>query len=260
MTNTFKQILLGVLLLALFAASAGASNEVVVIGHPSVGKLDVAILQKVYTGKVIEVGNVAVIAVNAKQGSAVRTRFLRTFLNQDEDKYTGYWTVRRYIGKGAPPRELPSSTEMINFVMTTPGAIGYIDEADLKPGTNVLLKARTAARSLPGEFSNEAHTLLDQLVHLRMLVDAALDFPEQGIDFLQKVNAPGQLDRLQQTMASVLQRARQGSVFREDIKFVIADQSDAAKSSLLNARAGADLAIVTTVAGTTRDKVTALPD
>ena len=104
MTNTFKQILLGVLLLALSAASA--SNEVVVIGHPSVGKLDVAILQKVYTGKVIEVGNVAVTAVNAKQGSAVRTRFLRTFLNQDEDKYTGYWTVRRYIGKGAPPREI----------------------------------------------------------------------------------------------------------------------------------------------------------
>ena len=138
MAKTCKQILLAALLLGMPAANA--SNDVVVISHPSVVKLDAATLQKVYTGKVMEVDGVAVTAVNAKQGSVVRTRFLRAFLNQDEDKYTGYWTVRRYIGKGAPPRELPSSTDVIDFVKSTPGAIGYIDEADLKPGINVLLK------------------------------------------------------------------------------------------------------------------------
>jgi len=102
--------------------------------------LDAATLQKIYTGKVIELDGVAVTAINAHAGSELRNRFLRAFLNQDEDRYTAYWTVRRYIGKGASPREMPNSTDVINFVKTTPGAIGYIDETDLQPGLNVLLK------------------------------------------------------------------------------------------------------------------------
>lgn len=118
--------------------------------------------------------------------------------------------------------------------------------------------ARSAARSLSGEFSREIHALLDQLVHLRMLVEATLDFPEEDIDFLQKADAQGQLTRLQQTLAAVLGRARQGAILREGIKVVIAGQPNAGKSSLLNALAGAELAIVTPVAGTTRDKVSEL--
>jgi tRNA modification GTPase len=118
--------------------------------------------------------------------------------------------------------------------------------------------ARSAARSLSGEFSKEVHALLDQLVHLRMLVEATLDFPEEDIDFLQKADAQGQLARLQQTLATVLQRAQQGAILREGIKVVIAGQPNAGKSSLLNALAGAELAIVTPVAGTTRDKVSEL--
>ncbi|MDI1271115.1 MAG: tRNA uridine-5-carboxymethylaminomethyl(34) synthesis GTPase MnmE [Polaromonas sp.] len=118
--------------------------------------------------------------------------------------------------------------------------------------------ARSAARSLSGEFSKEVHALLDQLVHLRMLVEATLDFPEEDIDFLQKADAQGQLSRLQQTLATVLQRTQQGAILREGIKVVIAGQPNAGKSSLLNALAGAELAIVTPVAGTTRDKVSEL--
>ena len=118
--------------------------------------------------------------------------------------------------------------------------------------------ARSAARSLSGEFSREVHALLDRLVHLRMLVEATLDFPEEDIDFLQKADAQGQLAGLQQTLASVLQRASQGAILREGIKVVIAGQPNAGKSSLLNALAGAELAIVTPVAGTTRDKVVQL--
>jgi tRNA modification GTPase len=118
--------------------------------------------------------------------------------------------------------------------------------------------ARSAARSLSGEFSREVQALLQQLVHLRMLVEATLDFPEEDIDFLQKADAQGQLARLRQTVATVLQRARQGAILREGIKVVIAGQPNAGKSSLLNALAGAELAIVTPVAGTTRDKVSQL--
>ncbi|MDO8442134.1 MAG: tRNA uridine-5-carboxymethylaminomethyl(34) synthesis GTPase MnmE [Polaromonas sp.] len=118
--------------------------------------------------------------------------------------------------------------------------------------------ARSAARSLSGEFSREVLALLDQLVRLRMLVEATLDFPEEDIDFLQKTDAQGQLARLQQAVAAVMQRAGQGAILREGIKVVIAGQPNAGKSSLLNALAGAELAIVTPVAGTTRDKVTQL--
>jgi len=118
--------------------------------------------------------------------------------------------------------------------------------------------ARSAARSLSGEFSKEVHVLLERLVHLRMLVEATLDFPEEDIDFLQKADAQGQLDRLRETLAGVMRRAQQGAILREGIKVVIAGQPNAGKSSLLNALAGAELAIVTPVAGTTRDKVSQL--
>ena len=118
--------------------------------------------------------------------------------------------------------------------------------------------ARSAARSLSGDFSLAVNTLLEQLIHLRMLVEATLDFPEEDIDFLQKADATGQLRCLQIALKDVLQRATQGAILREGIKVVIAGQPNAGKSSLLNALAGADVAIVTPIAGTTRDKVTQL--
>ncbi|GER19778.1 tRNA uridine-5-carboxymethylaminomethyl(34) synthesis GTPase MnmE [Variovorax boronicumulans] len=115
--------------------------------------------------------------------------------------------------------------------------------------------ARSAGRSLSGAFSREIHTLRDALIHLRMLVEATLDFPEEEIDFLQKADATGQLQRLQAQLAAVQQRAKQGALLREGIKVVIAGQPNAGKSSLLNALAGAELAIVSAIAGTTRDVV-----
>ncbi len=115
--------------------------------------------------------------------------------------------------------------------------------------------ARSASRSLAGEFSREIGELREALIHLRMLVEATLDFPEEEIDFLQKADAQGQLDGLQGRLAQVLQRTRQGALLREGIRVVIAGQPNAGKSSLLNALAGAELAIVTPIAGTTRDVV-----
>jgi len=119
---------------------ARAAGGVVVIGDARLARLDAPTLEKVYTGRVIEVDGIPVTAVNASSGSSLRNRFLNTYLKSDEDKYTAYWTVRRYIGKGASPRELPNSADVIDFVKSTPGAIGYIDEADVPPGVNVLLR------------------------------------------------------------------------------------------------------------------------
>jgi tRNA modification GTPase len=115
--------------------------------------------------------------------------------------------------------------------------------------------ARSASRSLSGVFSKKVNLLRDQLIHLRMLVEATLDFPEEEIDFLDKADAQGQLIRLMATVNDLLAQATQGALLREGLKVVIAGQPNAGKSSLLNALAGAELAIVTPIAGTTRDKV-----
>ncbi len=126
--------------------------------------------------------------------------------------------------------------------------------ADLIEASSVAA-ARGAMASLSGEFSARVNDLSDRIIHLRMLVEATLDFPEEEIDFLEKYQARPTLDALAGDLSALIAQARQGVILREGLHVVLAGQPNVGKSSLLNALAGDDIAIVTPIAGTTRDKV-----
>ena len=113
--------------------------------------------------------------------------------------------------------------------------------------------ARSAVRSLQGVFSERVNSVLEQLIHLRLHVEAAIDFPEEEIDFLADGKILALLEGVREAIRQVQASARQGQLLREGLQVVIAGKPNAGKSSLLNALAGIDRAIVTDIAGTTRD-------
>lgn len=126
--------------------------------------------------------------------------------------------------------------------------------ADLIDSTSVEA-ARSALRSLQGEFSRRVDELVGNITELRVYVEAAIDFPEEEVDFLDSGNVREKITALQQELESIREAARHGSILREGLRVVIAGEPNAGKSSLLNVLSGQDSAIVTDIPGTTRDSL-----
>jgi len=120
---------------------AFAQGTVIVVAHPDTPALTEDALQKIYLGKVVEVNGRPIVPVNLVKGNAARKTFMEQILAQDDEKFVAYWTVRRYIGKGSPPREFASLEEQLEYVRTTPGAVGYLaGGADIVHGLKTLLR------------------------------------------------------------------------------------------------------------------------
>lgn len=159
----------------------------------------------------------------------------------------------RCLELGARPAEPGEFTRraFLNDKMDLAQAESVVDLIDAA----TTAAAKTAMRSLRGEFSRAIHQMVEALVNLRMLVEATLDFPEEEIDFLAESDAFGQLAAIKAQLEKVFRQAKQGSLLREGMHIVLIGQPNAGKSSLLNQLAGEEVAIVTPVAGTTRDAI-----
>jgi hypothetical protein len=127
------------LLLTLLVEPLGATDEAIaVIAFSGLPKADISTLQRLYTGRIVSINQQSAIPINLPPGHPVRQKFLETVLGQDEEHYTAYWLVRRYVGKGAPPMEVGDLDELVRVVQSTPGAVGYVPVSRLPQGGNVI--------------------------------------------------------------------------------------------------------------------------
>jgi tRNA modification GTPase len=115
--------------------------------------------------------------------------------------------------------------------------------------------AKSAVRSLSGEFSQTIHALLNELINLRLFVEACLDFPEEEIDFITQGRVAEKIANNQQVLETIFSKAKQGVLLRDGVNIVLIGQPNVGKSSLMNALSGEEVAIVTPIAGTTRDAI-----
>lgn len=128
------------LLLSAISSIVMADEALVVIGHSSLQKTDLATVQRLYSGRIVSLNQQLATPLNLLPGDPLRQQFLSSVLGQSEEQYTGYWLVRRYVGKGAPPQEVASPEEIIRIIDSTPGALGYIPLSKAPPWANVIFR------------------------------------------------------------------------------------------------------------------------
>lgn len=119
---------------------AMADGGIAVIAHPAMPKTDQVTLQRLYTGRIVSISQQAAMPLNLPPGDPFRKQFRDAVLGQTEEQYVGYWLVRRYVGKGAPPQEFGSIEEMLSYIGATPGAVGYVPASKIPLGANVIFR------------------------------------------------------------------------------------------------------------------------
>ena len=135
-----RKLLISLFLIGTFSPAVMADEALVVIGHNSLQKTDLPTLQRLYTGRAVSLNHQSAIPLNLLPGNPLRAQFLVSILGQNEEQYSGYWLVRRYVGKGTPPQELASEEEIIRTINTTPGAVGYVPLSKVPTGGNIIFK------------------------------------------------------------------------------------------------------------------------
>lgn len=135
-----RKLIIWLFLIGTCSATLQAQEALVVIGHSALQKTDLATLQRLYTGRVVSLNQQPATPLNLPPGHPLREQFLTDILGQTKEQYSGYWLVRRYVGKGTPPQELPSPEEIIRSISSTPGAVGYLPLSKVPAGSNIIFK------------------------------------------------------------------------------------------------------------------------
>lgn len=135
-----SRLLLCLLLVLSCEIAQAADDAVVVIAYPGMPKVDLPSLQRLYSGRIVSINQQSAVPVSLPPGHPVRDKFLNAIMGQSEEQYTGYWLVRRYVGKGAPPEVLATVDAVIQHVMSTPGMVGYVPLSKVPLGANVIYK------------------------------------------------------------------------------------------------------------------------